>query len=181
RDDVHSFVLRRLGVFARPSAALVAPAVTHGRRVVVAAPDAPAAAVHEPPPLYEPSWWNDGGERQLGNNCYNYSTNHRTDTFAQPGRSRGAMFWELTGPEVEAAAVRDALVPAPQADGRPPPEGHLVALVVAPGVDFHWYRLERGGGWSHKIGPAPVTDKDNAGNPIADPRAADRGPYTEFA
>src|SRR5262249_25721820 len=36
-------------------------------------------------PLYEPAWWNDGGQRQFNNNCYNYSTNYRTDTFAQPG------------------------------------------------------------------------------------------------
>ena len=30
----------------------------------------------------EPSWWNDGGQKQFANNCYNYSTNYRTDTFA---------------------------------------------------------------------------------------------------
>ena len=23
-------------------------------------------------PLYEPGWWNDGGQKQLNNNCYNY-------------------------------------------------------------------------------------------------------------
>src|SRR5690242_9552743 len=26
-------------------------------------------------PLYEPQWWNDGGQKQGNNNCYNYSTN----------------------------------------------------------------------------------------------------------
>ena len=40
-------------------------------------------------PLYEPLWWNDGGQKQFNNNCYNYSTNHRTDTFAQPGLAAG--------------------------------------------------------------------------------------------
>src|SRR5215470_815412 len=38
-------------------------------------------------PLYEPAWWNDGGQKQWNNNCYNYATNYRTDTFAQPGRA----------------------------------------------------------------------------------------------
>ena len=26
-------------------------------------------------PLYEPAWWNDGGNKQLHNNCYNYASN----------------------------------------------------------------------------------------------------------
>src|ERR1700675_1767072 len=30
-------------------------------------------------PHYEPSWWNDGGQKQLHNNCYNYACNYRTD------------------------------------------------------------------------------------------------------
>ncbi len=37
-------------------------------------------------PLYEPGWWNDNGQKQRNNNCYNYGCNYRTDTFAQPGR-----------------------------------------------------------------------------------------------
>jgi len=41
-------------------------------------------------PLYEPAWWNDSGQKQFGNNCYNYSTNYRSDTFAQPGLAAGA-------------------------------------------------------------------------------------------
>ena len=34
--------------------------------------------------------------------------------------------------------------------------------------------------WTHKPGSTPATALDNAGQPIADPRTADRGPYTEF-
>jgi hypothetical protein len=72
------------------------------------------------------------------------------------------------------------LIDAPDADNRCPPYGHLVALVIAPGADFHWYRKGSDGLWSHKPGSTPVTNLDNAGNPIADPRVADRGPYTQF-
>ncbi len=131
-------------------------------------------------PLYEPAWWNDGGQRQHNNNCYNYATNYRTDTFAQPGEAAGAMYTALTCASVKPAAVADALIDNPTANNRCPSEGHLVALVIAPGWDFHWYRKGRNGSWSHKPGGTQVTNLDNSGNPIPDPRTADRGPYTDF-
>jgi hypothetical protein len=131
-------------------------------------------------PIYEPFWWNDGSTRQLLNNCYNYSTNHRTDTFAQPGRASGAQYPAYTCLAVAAAAMRDGLLVAGAGENTCPDEGHLVALVVAPGIDFHWYRKGRDGMWSHKPGPNVVTDLDNSGQPIADPRTADRGWYTSF-
>jgi hypothetical protein len=94
-------------------------------------------------PLYEPAWWNDGGQKQWNNNCYNYATNYRTDTFAQPGRANGAMYTALTCASVRPAAIADALIGNPSANNRCPKEGHLVALVIWPGVDFHWYRKGR--------------------------------------
>lgn len=143
---------------------------------------------HRPPgralcrcaPLWEPGWWNDGGQIQWNNNCYNYATDHRTDTYAQPGLAAGAMYGSLICTEVRAGAAADRLIPAPQARNRCPREGHLVALVVGPGWDFHWYRKGRNGYWTHKPGGTPATDRDNSGNPIADPRTADRGGYTDF-
>jgi len=131
-------------------------------------------------PLYEPAWWNDGGQKQYGNNCYNYSTNYRSDTFAQPGLAAGAMYATLTCSDVRAGAVADDLIATPKADNRCPKEGHLVALVVAPGWDFHWYRKGRTGYWSHKPGGTQATNRDNSNNLIPDPRMADRGPYTDF-
>lgn len=131
-------------------------------------------------PLYEPNWWNDGGQRQLNNNCYNYATNYRSDTFAQPGLAAGAMYNAFTCASVLPAAVADALEDSPGANNKCPPEGHLVALVIAPGGDFHWYRKGRNGRWTHKPGSTAVTHLDNSGNIILDPRTADRGPYTDF-
>jgi hypothetical protein len=132
-------------------------------------------------PLYEPEWWNDGGRRQFRNNCYNYSTNYLTDTFAQPGRASRALFTVLLGSSVRNAARADGLVFDPDLDNQCPAEGHLVALVVAPAFDFHWYRKGRDGLWTHKVGIAPATDRDNSGARISDPETADRGPYVEFA
>jgi hypothetical protein len=62
----------------------------------------------------------------------------------------------------------------------PVKEGHWkVALVIAPtdenGVyDYHWYRLNEDGTWSHKPGAFPVTNLDGSGNIITDPKIANR-------
>lgn len=137
-------------------------------------------------PLYEPTWWNDGGQKQLHNNCYNYASNYRTDTFrilpdgSQPGAAAGAMYTQLTCASVGPAAVADGLIASPGANNRCPKEGHLVALVIAPGIDFHWYRKGRNGYWSHKPGSTPVVNVDNSNDLIPDPRSANRGMYTQF-
>ena len=131
-------------------------------------------------PLYEPSWWNDSGQVQYNNNCYNYACDYRSDTYAQPGLAAGAEYTSLTCGSVRPAAIADCLIDAPTANNRCPKEGHLVALVVWPGGDFHWFRKNRNGYWSQKMGGTPVTNVDNSGNLIADVRTADRGPYTDF-
>jgi hypothetical protein len=151
-----------------------------GPRSASKRPKRPALRRCQCAPLYEPAWWNDGGQRQFNNNCYNYSTNYRTDTFAQPGLAAGAMYTALTCAAVRPAAVRDDLIDAPTANNRCPKEGHLAALVVWPSGDFHWYRKGRNGYWTHKPGGTPATNVDNSGVVIPDPRTADRGPYTDF-
>ncbi|MBL9031923.1 MAG: hypothetical protein JNM80_09475 [Phycisphaerae bacterium] len=131
-------------------------------------------------PVYEPAWWNDGGQRQWNNNCYNYGCNYRTDTFAQPGKANGAMYGAITGAQVKAGAIADALEDAPTANNKCPKSGHLVALVIWPNVDFHWYRKGLNGRWTHKPGGTAATNLDNSGALISDPRTADRGNYTQF-
>lgn len=131
-------------------------------------------------PLWEPEWWNDGGQIQWNNNCYNYGTNYRTDTYAQPGNANGAMYTHISCAEVKAGAIADALIDAPGANNKCPNEGHLVALVVGPNWDFHWYRKGRNGYWTHKPGGTAATQLDNSGHLISDPRTADRGNYTNF-
>ena len=133
------------------------------------------------------AWWNDGSTRQFGNNCYNYATNYRTDTFAQPGKAAGQQYTSLSGCAVAAGqrsaldgAIADCLINTPAANNKCPQKGHLVALVIAPGFDFHWYRKGNNGRWSHKPGGTPAKLTDNSGNIITDPRTANRGMYTQF-
>jgi len=130
-------------------------------------------------PSYTPSFWNGSSQVQWNNNCYNYSNNKRTDTFAQPGRAAGSPWTALTCPAVDVAAVADGIQRLP-ASGSCPKKECKIALVVAPGWDYHWYRLDTNGMWSHKPGGTQATSLDNSSNPIASPETADRGPYTDF-
>lgn len=127
-------------------------------------------------PLYEPSAWNGGSVTM--NNCYNYANNKRTNTFAQPGRASGETAVGMSCAVVHAAAIRDGLEPITDPYG--PSHKNAVALMVAPGADFHWYRRDGFGTWSRKPGPPPATHLDNSGSPIYAPEYADRGPYTDF-
>lgn len=47
------------------------------------------------------------------------------------------------------------------------------------GFDYHWYRQNPDGTWSHKPGATEVTNKDNSGKTIYNPVTANRNgiPY----
>ncbi len=49
-----------------------------------------------------------------------------------------------------------------------------IALAVDPAHDYHYYRQDADGLWSHKPGRDPVTNRDADGNLIVDPRTAKR-------
>ena len=62
---------------------------------------------------------------------------------------------------------------------------YKVALVVGIDysngvIDYHWYRQNSDGLWSHKPGISEVKCVDNSGDLIVDPETADRGFYTNF-
>jgi hypothetical protein len=83
-------------------------------------------------------------------------------------------------PPVSSGAQADGLLA--RGDGAQAQERccHTVALVVWPGVDYHWYRLDSDGMWSHKPGGTAARNADNSQQPIHNPELADRGPYTDF-
>jgi hypothetical protein len=129
-------------------------------------------------PAYQPDFWNFYNQILRNNNCYNYSNNKRTDTFAQPGRAAGQMYTALTCAAVIPAAIADGIS---QLEGTDCPSGETkIALVVAPGYDYHWYRQDSNGYWSHKPGGTAATNLDNSGEIITNPETADRGAYTDF-
>jgi hypothetical protein len=154
----------------------------------------------EPP--YDPALWSFSYAQpyvQYLNNCYNYATNIQTGTYAQPGRASGHMYVSASDcAGVGGGAVSDGLKPADCDRGCGCRDCCIkVALVASPGTivplvddegdtyegafyDYHFYRLDDNGTWSHKPGARPVTNLDASGNPISDPRTCDRGPYTTF-
>jgi hypothetical protein len=132
---------------------------------------------------YNPTKWNVSPVQSL-NNCYDYSQDIRTDTFAQPGRGSGKKWQENSCDNVWAAAVRDGVIPltnhTTQPESGAPSKGHYVALVMAPGFNFHWYKRDLDNTWSHKPGALEVRNVDNSGKRITDPQFCDRGWYTQF-
>ncbi len=135
---------------------------------------------------FNPDFWNLDTNVRRNNNCYNYGRNWKTNTFAQPGRQSGATAGSMSVSAVKAAAMRDGLVercihclPASEYPRR------LMALVIAPGVDYHWYRKQKDGFWGHKPGGTAARNYDNSGVLITDPRTCNRGAgtslnYTDF-
>lgn len=128
---------------------------------------------------FNPDFWNDPAVRPH-NNCYNYARNWRTDTFAQPGRAHGAMYTSLECGNVGTAGMADGLVPRCRCLPREQWPRRLMALVVDPGWDYHWYRHQRGGFWGHKPGSTAARNTDNSNDLITDPETCDRGGYTDF-
>jgi hypothetical protein len=126
---------------------------------------------------FNPNWWNTNSTIRLNNNCYNYANNKRTDTFAQPGRATGAQATTMACLNVGNGAVSDGQVAYPNCAASGVPRFY-VALVVAPGQDYHWYRYQSNGYWGHKPGSAKNTD--NSGAVITNPQTANRGIYTQF-
>ena len=134
--------------------------------------------------MYNPSFWNDGGAIQANNNSYNYATNHRTDTNAEPGRSSGESCSDPTTGCMNAAtiatyATNDGLIPTTLSGGCLGART-MIALAVSPGNDDHWYRRDLDGNWTHKMPGMPATNLDNSGQRITNVETADRGNFTDF-
>lgn len=133
--------------------------------------------IHNTP--YNPGFWNNDPFTMANNNCYNYSMNYRSNTFAQPGRKSGhpAPF-PPTCSNIQTAANWDGCKPVCSGSNK------NVALVIWPGNDYHWYRRHSEGFWGHKPGQTAARNYDSNNNIIngttLTPANCARGPYTIF-
>jgi len=124
--------------------------------------------------------------RQCVNNCYNYATNTRSDSFGQPGYASGFFLFAapLDVAIVQRYSFYDGLLDAPYATGTSCLGGLILvalALDLTPGdQDYHWWRRNSDGYWSHKPGGGAATDKDASHNLIIDPLLCNRGRYTTW-
>jgi len=142
-------------------------------------------------PDYHPERYNRlKGDRE-SHNCFAYAFDYLqrpkgcTDSscpipYPQPGRASGYKTWsKMDGkrcPDLMARLMGD--IPGIQIGATfeaPCPKGmRKIATVVDPKEDYHFYRQDRSGMWSHKPGGRPVTNKDGSGRPIYDPALAHR-------
>jgi hypothetical protein len=127
------------------------------------------------------------------NSCYNFGAGVITNTYAQPGRGTGNMYKNLdTCAGIVAGAISDGLVPVKKVElgnyNGTLKSCHYMALVLAPGKDFHWLRLMKPefdpvaqSEWWHKPGGLPILTKDFSGAAIPQKKLeqADLHPYTQ--
>lgn len=146
-------------------------------------------------PRYDPDAYNKDPRVQDAHNCFDYSLNVVDDEqtrqcdgkpapceplFHQPGGTKG-MSEILQRKEGRTCKVVDRLmredVPelTPSTFTRRCPVGKSkIALVVHPGEDYHFYRQDDDGWWSHKDGSNKVKRYDAEGQPIWNPETAAR-------
>jgi hypothetical protein len=129
---------------------------------------------------YNPGFWNNNPTIRTKNNCYNYASNKRTDTFAQPGRACGHMYTAINCQEVSRAGLCDGLHRRYNCFPDSEKPRYLICLWMAPGYDYHWGRKQKEGFWGHKPGGTAVRNTDSSGKVITNPQTANMAPYTQF-
>jgi hypothetical protein len=156
-----------------------------GREIPVVDPDA-----H---PVYQPGVWNGNRAIQLSTNCYAYACDdpygHPFGYRPQPGEFGMYHNNTMQPTHVRYAVMQDdlhrnarqmeRLIPLVRLRNDPVPDNvanapgyYLIALITAPGMDYHWVRQDRNGMWSHKPGHTAATNLDSNNRPIYDPRDA---------
>ena len=148
---------------------------------------------------YDPSVPGSTPMFQLSNNCYNFGVNRANpfpiplsdangnfDGFyqSQPGNPTPGPIpsSETNCQDIATRMASDGVTPTTFGDPNSCAPGDcVIALVIMPpedsltgDPDYHFYRRNRDGTWEHKIGSTEATILDSSGNPINDPRDADR-------
>jgi hypothetical protein len=123
------------------------------------------------------SYWNDSYS-VIRNNCYNYASDYRSDTFAQPGRKSNVAHTALACNNAVGTtsycAAYDGFTAACWTGNE-----FYTCLVIDPDPDgdYHWYRRCANGHWCHKPGTTPARNYDESGYWITNPETCNRGRY----
>jgi len=142
-------------------------------------------------PHYMPTLYNGAKKIRTNHNCFAYAfdiMDPPTDCkegeecrkpFHQPGYSAGYPKFSDTGkkycPDLLARLFGDMPWLRRTTFGKRCRPGHSkIALVIDPDNDYHFYRQDSNGLWSHKPGGMPVTNRDASGKLIYNPELCDR-------
>ena len=139
---------------------------------------------------YRPDRYNKYTGVQGSLNCYAYAMDYlkipKTCTldkcdvsYPQPGHASGYPRWsEIKGkrcPDVLARIKGDIpKVRMSSFEQKCPKKMRKIAVVTDPDQDYHFYRQDKDGFWSHKPGSTKVQRTDTTGRPIYDPQLAAR-------
>lgn len=143
---------------------------------------------------YNPSIWRGG---TMDNNCYAYALNNQVKPGTnkvwfkqQPGEYSHTDGRPFTKEILKNAVTQDFsqynlgydtnLIFKEVEKYSVVPEGTYKVALVSYTYDYHWYRQDSDGYWSHKPGTTAVRRTDNSGNSILDPETCDRGLYANF-
>jgi hypothetical protein len=147
-------------------------------------------------PKYNPKRYNKTRRIRESHNCYSYAIDlidlpskeicneeKCNIPYHQPGRYRGFPKWsKTTGKRCPDLIARlKSEIPGLSVvnfTDKCPPRTSKIALVVDPKEDYHFYRQDSNGLWSHKPGGTNVTNLDADQKLIYDPAIASRN-YTK--
>lgn len=140
-------------------------------------------------------------EKLHNNNCYTYAINQHINpytnkpyasyTHCQPGQLGGVNKNGRTSYSNDFSNflkyIRDDLnsigydiTPSTYDEYVEDERAWKIAFCYEPRYDYHFYRQNKNGTWSHKQGSGTVRRVDNSGNVIYNPETCDRGAYTKF-
>ena len=152
-------------------------------------------------PVYEPKKWNSNVNIKQSHNCYAYALNtihakqsikcrkymnatkkiHCISNKPQVGRySRIADPKLYTCKNIEYRMLNDNPTIRKLKKNEECPDGFYKIALTCSKSDYHFYRQDNTGLWSHKDGWRLATNKDLKGRLIHDPELADRGKYTVY-
>ena len=140
---------------------------------------------------YEPELWN-GTPFQPFSNCYNYALNKKNmesyGIFALMDPGKRTPNYELPKSKMKKDYLIEIICDdaeyfgfvfeSVEKDEMCSPGTYKVALAVYEETDYHWYRQNPDGTWSHKRGQGKVTNLDASDNLIYDPEMCNRNDGT---
>lgn len=146
-------------------------------------------------PLWTPRLWEEinNNDYLKYSNCYTYAFNYVDygDSKLQPGEIHGTKYLDNTCAEIIRKVKNDYHrdnIDETTFDIELPNDRYKIALFIDPDEsdrdtddfdqDYHFYRQDCDGSWSHKPGTNDATNEDASGNVILNPEDADRN-YVE--
>ena len=127
-------------------------------------------------PRYSPEKWNDSKYIKK-NNCYAYLLDDLQPRNAKPqpglygGNKTGMTYTECE--EIFQRMKKDNPNVYKEEANKPCKFGYYKGyFALDPSRDYHFYRQDKSGMWSHKAGKLPASNVDAIGNPITNPEAS---------